>query len=194
MSSETRRRVYRTKTKYDSRVIPRRMKVLKKPRLEELDWEIKILLELEDRVFEILKAQGIPTDQWEPYMAFSKRLWERAVHFAPWIAPVNAQTTFQLEKTSLLTEFELRGLAPFTLGLIQIEAEAMAYLKVVRVVPPAWSYDNVIGNIWMFETGCYDSRPPGTGYIAEPEGSSGGYYDNVLGPTFFQEYGAYDNR
>jgi len=140
----------------------------------ELDWEIEVLLRLEEKVFSMLENEGVPSDQWPYYIAFTKRMWNRQVHFG--------QETYLLEKTSLLTEFTERGLDPDVLDLIQVEAEGMAQEKLRIPVPPAWSYDNMVGRIWMAEPegesgGSYDWTT-GVIWLPEPEGSQGGYYDN----------------
>jgi len=52
----------------------------------------------------------------------------------------------------------------------------------VKLADPAWSYDNLIGTIWMPEPQGYDSlskspevrEPSGTDPLGEPRG---GYYD-----------------
>jgi len=52
--------------------------------------------------------------------------------------------------------------------------------------PPAFNYDEVVGKIWMLETGAYNTREDGTIEIElrEPYGTSpagdtnGGTYDN----------------
>lgn len=136
--------------KWDPNVIGRRFKVYVPKQVPELAWEIDILEELEKRVYAVLEQQLIPIRPDDPYVAFAKRVWERAVKFE--------YETFQLEKTSLLNEFTLRGLDLYTLALIQVEAEAMAELKRLRLLPPAWNYDNLIGSIYALELGAYDNR------------------------------------
>ena len=114
--------------KWDPKVIARRFKVQHAAMIEEFDWEMEVLLLLEEDVFPYLQAQEIPTDQWEYYVAFAKRMWERRVHFN--------QLTFLLEKTSLLNEFTLRGLNPVHLNAIQVFAEDWAEKKLIGPVPP----------------------------------------------------------
>ena len=156
--SFARRRIRRIRDKWDPQVIPRRFKVLDLPppiiRTVELDWELTVLLEVEQRVFDIMDAQGVPNSEWPYYVAFAKKLWNRAVHFG--------DETFQLEKTSLVNEHTLRGQDPAILAMIQGEVEAMALVKLEIPLPAAWAYDNVPGRIWMYD----------------PQGSNGGYYDN----------------
>ena len=44
--------------------------------------------------------------------------------------------------------------------------------------PPAWTYDDVVGEIWMMEVGAYDNAPTGQISVRDPSGTNGGYYDN----------------
>ena len=140
-------------------MIPRRFKKLDLPplitRTQELDWELTILLEIEEHVFDVMDAQGVPNSEWPYYVAFAKKLWNRAVHFN--------DETFQLEKTSLVNEHTLRGQDPAILAMIQGEVEAMALVKLKLLLPAAWAYDNIYGTIWL----------------TDPQGEYGGYYDNL---------------
>jgi len=173
-TSFPRRRVFRVIAKWSEFSVPRRFKLLAPRMVDELDWEIEVLLRLEEKVFSMLENQGVPSDLWPYYIAFTKRIWNRQVHFG--------QETYLLEKTSLVTEFTQRGLAPGILGLIQLDAEAMAREKLWILNPPVWSYDWMVGKIWMAEPegesgGSYDWTT-GAIYVPEPEGYQGGYYDN----------------
>jgi hypothetical protein len=60
------------------------------------------LMEIEQIVFERLKALGIPEELWDYYMAFAKRVAALGLRF--W------DTTFQAELELLILEFKLRGL------------------------------------------------------------------------------------
>lgn len=126
MGSETRRRVYRTKVKYDSRVIPRRFKVLSRPppvtMPQELDFEVYVELGLEVRVFAVLEEKGVPSDQEKYYAGYAKKLWNRALRF-------NA-ATYQLEKTSLINEYVERGLDPAVLD--QLEPHSLIFAEVKK--------------------------------------------------------------
>jgi len=181
-----RRRTMRTRIKSGYPVYVRRFKMLlfakqgkgpflvDTPSAEELDFELMILDWLEQRIYAHMRNLGISSDQWAWYVGFSKRLWERAVKFA--------QETFQLEKTSLVTEYTLRGHDPAVLGVIQVEGEAMATLKRGELLPPGWAYDDSTGKIFVQEWGGYDDLIPGTGFICEPAGDAypncGGCYDD----------------
>lgn len=96
----------------------------------ELDWELTVLLLLEEDVYPYLEAQGVPRDMWEYYIAFARRIWERRVHFN--------RATFWLEKKSVVNEFTWRGLNPTHLDNIQGMAELRARQKVTREPPPHW--------------------------------------------------------
>jgi len=119
--SAPRRRVFRIKTKWDPQIAARRMKLLLPIIAAEFDWEMQVLLWLEQDVYGYLTAQAVPTELWEYYMAFAKRMWERRVHFL--------FETFLLEKASLVSEFTLRGLNPDHLREIQVFAEQRGIQK-----------------------------------------------------------------
>jgi len=189
--SFTARRTFYAVKKWDPQVIPRRFKKLERPRVEELVFESEMLDDLETLVFQVLTLNAIPGDQWEWYIRYSKRLWERAVKFS-W-------ETFRLEKISLVNEFIARGQDPAILSQIQVHAEVVGMLKHKLLPPSVWNYDNPVGTIFIHEWGPYDVRPSGAGYIAEPENGNGGYYDNrggwiVLGEPQGVTGGSYDNR
>lgn len=50
-----------------------------------------------------------------------------------------------------------------------------------RVIPPANSYFNLVGDIWLQEIGGYHKRESGTGalYVDDPEGWGGWYWNRV---------------
>ena len=117
----------------------------------ELNWELEVLLLLEEDVYPYLEAQGVPSNLWEYYIAFARRIWERRVHF-------NYQT-FLVEKQLLLDEFSHpvfgRGLNLTHLTAIQGYAETRARQKLGIVVPNVltiimdfayddWLYDDAI--------------------------------------------------
>lgn len=120
-TSAPRRRTYRTRTKWDPKVMVRRFKVYMPWMIGELIWELEVLMLLEEDCFGTLQAMGVPTDLWEYYVGFSKRVWERRVHFN--------DATFQLEKTSVVNEYTMRGLNPGILALLQIHSEYWGQMK-----------------------------------------------------------------
>ena len=124
--SSPRRRTYRTRIKWDPHIIPYRFKKLLPMMSSELDWEIEVQLLLEEDVYPYLEAQGVPSDQWEYYIAFARRMWNRRVHFT--------SETFQIEKQILVNEFITRGLNATHLGTIQLFAEEWAQKKLLK--PP----------------------------------------------------------
>lgn len=133
-------------------------------------WNIELI---EEFCFVELENQGVPKDQKPYYIRFAKRLENRALKFTE----RGAGTTFQLEKTSLLNEFVLRGLNLTVLEALQVIVEALVDFKMGIPLNPAWTYDNVIGVVWSQVYGAYDNRL-GKIWIAPPQGSQGGYYDN----------------
>lgn len=126
-TSAPRRRVRRVKTKWDPHITGRRFKIFMPQMSAELDFEIEVLLFLEEDVYPYLESQGIPGELWEYYIAFARRIWERRVHFN--------DATFLLEKASVVNEFTLRGLDPAHLMVIQNDAEKRAMMKLGRMVP-----------------------------------------------------------
>ena len=89
---------------------------------------------LEEDVYPYLEAQGIPSNQWEYYIAFARRMWERRVHFN--------HETFTIEKELLVSEFTARGLNPTHLAAIQGYAEDKAEIKLVGM-PKVEAYPGV---------------------------------------------------
>lgn len=179
--SSLRRRVYRARAKYDWHVTPRRFKT-QPDRDDNLDWWLRNLDEIEVLVLEILENFGIPTDpnddpnNYYPttlkgfYWAFAKRVEERYLKFE--------YETYLKEKASLVYEFTERGLNAEVMAQVQAVIEGLGIRKKGLLVPPAWNYDDVIGNIWSQVYGAYDKRSPGSIFLKEPEGAHGGYYDN----------------
>lgn len=126
--SAPRRRTYRTRVKWDPKVIVHRFKLLLPMMTSELDWELDVLMALEENVYPYLEAQGVPQVLWEYYMAFARRIWERRVKFS--------RRTFQAEKASVLYEFTLRGLNPTHLAVVQRYAELRARDKERGYIEP----------------------------------------------------------
>lgn len=102
MGSETRRRVYRTKTKWEYRVIARRFKLLQPHMILRLKDELDSSVGLEQPSMDELTVKGVPADQWPYYMGFAKRMLQLYRHFSGW--------TLGAEKQSLINEFVERGL------------------------------------------------------------------------------------
>jgi len=176
-----RRRTMRTRIKSGYAVYVRRFKMLNFLSTDimpvELEWELWVLDALEQRTYMELQTLGVPQEDWQYYMGFQKRLWEARVKFA--------QATFQLEKTSLVNEYTLRGWDPNVLSAIQGIAEDLALDKVTGVIrppaptPSAFAYFNLIGAVDLREQGGYYNRGSGTGavYVDEPQGWGGAYFN-----------------
>jgi len=123
----------------------------------ELEFELWILDWLEKQCYDTLDGLGIPEDIQQYYLGFAKRLWERALLFT--------QDTFQLEKTSLKTEYVMRGLNLTVLEAIQGHIEEAAEYKRTHTYPPvyvpptpsAFAYFSVTGVVYV-EEGAYVIR------------------------------------
>jgi len=141
--SAPRRRVFRTRAKYDYQVTTRRYKRLLPIMWPELDWELYILDQLEQEAYALLEAQGIPTDQQNYYVGFTKKLWERRIDFG--------DATYAKEKESLENEYTLRGLDPTLFDPLQDIAEKYAEYKVTKVPPAPPGYMALVlgGNEFM---------------------------------------------
>lgn len=163
-TSFARRRVRRITGKWNCFSMPRRFKKLMLiPRIGmagELGFELEVLDWLEKACYQILQDYSIATDQWQYYVGYAKRQWERILKFGG--------DTLTQEKTSLRNEYILRGFNPLVLDLFGDAALAAAQYKWTYQIPtlplptPAWSYDDVMSFIWF----------------PDPEGSAGSGYDN----------------
>lgn len=100
---------------------------------DELVFELAVLDLLEQAVYAELESKGVPLHLKLFYRDFAFRLWERAIKFDPYLVPVNTQNTFQIEKASLLFEFEERGLNRTVLDQLQVIAEAKAEEKLLEL-------------------------------------------------------------
>jgi hypothetical protein len=121
-----RRRVYRVKTKYQWDIVARRLKKLALIPADEWTWEMTVLLALETDVFAILHTLAIPTDLWDYYMGFVKRLWKARVAFA--------DDTYDDEAQSIYNEYVLRGYP--LLNLQAFEPTAVFYAMIKRKEEP----------------------------------------------------------
>lgn len=146
----------------------------------ELEFELWILDWLEKQCYDTLDGLGIPEDIQQYYLGFAKRLWERALLFT--------QDTFQLEKTSLKTEYVMRGLNLTVLEAIQGHIEEAAEYKRTHtyppgklVSPPANSYFNLEGTVDLREQGGYYNRISGQValYVDAPPSQHGGYFNRT---------------
>jgi len=157
--SEARRRIYRYRTKWTHDVIPERVKrLLFEPPHHMWDvWEDElkgaspVYVECEEPTMTELQAVAVPEAEWPYYLGFMKRMITLYLQYT--------SLTLQMEKTNLIEEYVLRGKDRDVLEAIQTVAEWCA-LKALWM--PVWSYDVLVGTIWM----------------PEPKGVYGGNYDD----------------
>jgi len=114
------RRVRRVK-KYDHNVIPKRFKVQLPDLSDRLEPELKEFVELEPYVEAELIVKGVPSNQWQYYHGFAKRMLALYLNFIG--------ETLQKEKQSLINEYVLRG---YNLNVLQQEQDVVEKY----VVPP----------------------------------------------------------
>jgi len=167
-----RRRKYAEK--WIHQVIPHRFKLLIGPMSTSLADSLTFYDEVEGQTILECQAKGVPSEEIEHYLAFAKRVSE--VYMRVW------NVTAEKEVDILVDEFVTRGLRSDVLAQLRARMYYKASLKRGIITPPAWSYNNLIGKIWLPEPkgvygGNYD-RLYGTIYLREPEGIHGGYYDN----------------
>jgi hypothetical protein len=117
----------RTELKYDAFTYPRRIKKLLPSMVTELDWELQVLEALEVDCYAKLDSLGVPTEDQNYYVGYTKRLWETALKFGA--------GTYELEKTSLRNEYLLRGWDGATLDALEEVAQKWAEVKKAREMP-----------------------------------------------------------
>jgi len=94
------RRVRRVQ-KYDHHVLPRRFKIYL-PRMSDLlEEELPPCVLCEEPTMALLQLLGVPTEEWQYYLGFMKRMIEFYQSFT--------SETLQKEKDSLIGEYVLRG-------------------------------------------------------------------------------------
>jgi len=98
---------------------------------EELSFEIDVLEGLEQDAYVVLNGLGIPSEDQQYYLGYTKRLWTRALAFTEY----DPGTTYDLEKTSLRTEYVLRGWDPNVLDALEDTAQRWADVKRTGVFP-----------------------------------------------------------
>jgi len=115
------RRVRRVK-KYDYHVIPRRFKIYL-PRMSDLlEEELPPCVLCEEPTMALLQSLGVPTDEWQYYLGFMKRMVELYLTFT--------SETLQKEKDSLIAEYVLRGKDKDVLEQVQAVSEVCAGIVV----------------------------------------------------------------
>lgn len=95
--------------------------MLRRPRIQELSWEIQVLELLEQRVYAVMSLHSVPTELWQYYMGFAKRLWAHRTRVG--------SDTFTIEAESLIYEYKERGLDETVLRDIVLNAEETAMIK-----------------------------------------------------------------
>lgn len=120
----------RTEAKYDAFTYPRRIKKLLPSMVTELDWELQVLEALEVDCYAILNGLGVPSEDQNYYVGYTKRLWEIALAFG--------DNTYELEKTSLKNEYLLRGWDSATLDAMENTAKKWADVKRSGAMPQEW--------------------------------------------------------
>ena len=123
--SFARRRARRVK-KYDHNVIPKRFKIYL-PRMSDLlEEELPPCVLCEEPTMALLQSLGVPTDEWQYYLGFMKRMVELYLTFT--------SETLQKEKDSLIAEYVLRGKDKDVLEQVQEVAAGCAGVYVPPVV------------------------------------------------------------
>jgi len=172
-TSFPRRRVFRVIAKWTEFSVPRRFKLLTPRMVPELDLELTVLDFLEQMCYRVLQMLGVDSGQWQYYVGYAKRLWEKAMSFL--------EETYLLERTSLQNEYVLRGLDQDVMSnLDDPVALAIEYKTTGRYprFPPAWAYYNLIGSVDLREQGSYFWSTGGAVlYVEIPQGWGGGYFN-----------------
>jgi len=124
------RRVRRVQ-KYDHHVLPRRFKIYLPNMTNLLPPELKVHVECEDPTMALLQSLGVPTEEWQYYLGFMKRMIEFYQSFT--------SETLQMEKDSLIAEYVLRGKDKDVLEQVQeVAAECAGFPPV-----PPFTCDDV---------------------------------------------------
>jgi len=155
--------------KYSHSVIPLQFKLLLPPMHILLDDELIIYDQAEVQIILECLAKGVPDEEIPHYLAYGKRVFRAYVQYGF----ISADKEVDL----ITQEFLLRGKDETVLNQIRARMYMKAMWRKGYWPSPAWSYDNVIGTIWL----------------PEPKGTHGGNYDR-FGIWLLQPYGYYDNR
>jgi len=84
--------------------------------------ELKVHVECEDPTMALLQSLGVPTEEWQYYLGFMKRMIEFYQSFT--------SETLQKEKDSLIGEYVLRGKDKGVLEQVQIQVEICVGVRV----------------------------------------------------------------
>jgi len=121
--STSRRRIYRVRTKWSPPTIARRFKVMHPEMIPRLKKELDLSVGLETPIMDDLTIKGVPQNQWQYYIAFSKRMLK--------LYEVFSGATLQDEKQSLINEYVARG---FDLAILQQQQDVVE--EYLGIVPP----------------------------------------------------------
>jgi len=135
--SSSHRRVRRVK-KYDHHVIPKRFKIYL-PRMSDLlEEELPPCVLCEEPTMALLQSLGVPTEEWQYYLGFMKRMIEFYQSFT--------SETLQKEKDSLIAEYVLRGKDKDVLEQVQIQAEICVGVRVPELEEGNFSSYSIIAS------------------------------------------------
>jgi len=123
------RRVRRVK-KYDHHVVPRRFKLLLPSMSDELIDSLPPPVECEEPTMTLLESLGVPTDEWQYYLGFMKRMIALYQSFT--------EETLAKEKESLIEEYVLREKNRDVLEAVQ---EVAAGCVGVEIEMDLWTKD-----------------------------------------------------
>lgn len=166
--------------KFTHHTLPIRFKLMRVPMAAKIDVELVNLDEVEVQTILECQAFGVPDSEIPIYLAFSKRVYK--TYMTVWYV------TAEVEVALLVSEFILRGKIAALLEALRARMYFKANLIKGILPPAAWTYVDLIGDIWLPEPkGIYGAsydRVIGPIWVAEPSGEttlglgSGGYYDN----------------
>jgi len=131
------RRVRRVE-KYNHHVVPRRFKIYL-PRMSDLlEEELPPCVLCEEPTMALLQSLGVPTDEWQYYLGFMKRMIELYLTFT--------SETLQKEKDSLIAEYVYRGKDKDVLEQVQIQVEICLGVRVPELEEGNFSSYSIIAS------------------------------------------------
>jgi len=131
------RRVRRVK-KYDYHVVPRRFKIYL-PRMSDLlEEELPPCVLCEEPTMALLQSLGVPTEEWQYYLGFMKRMIDLYLDFT--------SETLQKEKDSLIAEYVYRGKDKDVLEQVQIQVEICLGVRVPELEEGNFSSYSIIAS------------------------------------------------
>jgi len=131
------RRVRRVE-KYNHHVVPRRFKIYL-PRMSDLlEEELPPCVLCEEPTMALLLSLGVPTDEWQYYLGFMKRMIDLYLTFT--------SETLQMEKDSLIAEYVYRGKDKDVLEQVQIQVEICLGVRVPELEEGNFSSYSIIAS------------------------------------------------